>query len=64
MAEAAAAVKRLGEIDRAKVRATFERRFTVERMARDYLAIYQGKPERVARAPAMHLPARATAAVG
>ena len=39
VAEAAATVKQPGEIDRAKVCATFERRFTAERMARDYLAI-------------------------
>nr|WP_119301151.1 glycosyltransferase family 4 protein [Dongia deserti] len=42
--EAVAAVKRLGEIDRAAVRATFEQRFTVERMARDYLNIYRRLP--------------------
>lgn len=38
--EAAAAVERAVAMDRAVVRAAFERRFTVERMARDYLAIY------------------------
>jgi len=38
---AVAAVKRLGEIDRAEVRAAFERRFSVERMARDYVAVYE-----------------------
>lgn len=38
--EAAAAVERAMAMDRAVVRAAFERRFTVERMARDYLAIY------------------------
>ena len=31
-------------LDRAKVRATFERRFSVERMANDYLSIYRGLP--------------------
>ena len=35
------AVMRLGEIDRAGCRAEFERRFTVERMAHDYLEIYE-----------------------
>jgi glycosyltransferase involved in cell wall biosynthesis len=40
-AAAAAAVSRLGMIDRAKVRAAFEQRFTVERMAADYLAVYR-----------------------
>jgi glycosyltransferase involved in cell wall biosynthesis len=38
--EAAAAVGNLGQLDRAKVRATFERRFTVERMTRDYVDLY------------------------
>jgi glycosyltransferase involved in cell wall biosynthesis len=42
--EAAAAVRHLPELDRRKVRAVFERRFTAERMARDYLAIYRGLP--------------------
>ncbi|MBX6427064.1 MAG: glycosyltransferase family 4 protein [Variibacter sp.] len=39
--EAAAAVARLDALDRARVRAAFERRFTVERMARDYVKIYR-----------------------
>jgi glycosyltransferase involved in cell wall biosynthesis len=42
--EAVAAVKRLSELDRRKVRSVFERRFTAERMACDYLAIYRGLP--------------------
>ncbi len=42
--EAVAAVKRLSELDRALVRRTFERRFTVQRMAEDYLAIYHQLP--------------------
>jgi glycosyltransferase involved in cell wall biosynthesis len=46
--EAVAAVRRITTLDRAKVRAEFERRFTVERMAREYLEIYQA----VAVAPA------------
>jgi glycosyltransferase involved in cell wall biosynthesis len=41
-AEAAVAVSRLAILDRAKVRARFERRFSVERMANDYLSIYRG----------------------
>ena len=51
--EAVTAVRRIASLDRAKVRAEFERRFTVERMARDYLDIYQrrtstgAKPNRV-----------------
>jgi glycosyltransferase involved in cell wall biosynthesis len=39
--EAVAAVSRVAHLDRAKVRAEFERRFTAERMACDYVAIYQ-----------------------
>ena len=38
--EAVAAIGRLGEIDRAKVRLQFERRFTARRMAQDYLDLY------------------------
>jgi glycosyltransferase involved in cell wall biosynthesis len=39
-ATAIAAVDRLGELDRATVRATFDRRFTARRMAEDYLDLY------------------------
>jgi glycosyltransferase involved in cell wall biosynthesis len=42
--QAVAAVRRVGDIDRDQVRATFERRFSVERMARDYLSIYRSLP--------------------
>jgi len=38
--EAAAAAGRLGELDRAEIRATFERRFDIARVADDYLAVY------------------------
>jgi glycosyltransferase involved in cell wall biosynthesis len=38
--EAAAAVAKLDQLDRRVVRAVFERRFTVARMARDYCALY------------------------
>jgi glycosyltransferase involved in cell wall biosynthesis len=44
VAEAVAAVRRLPELSRRKVRAVFEERFTVERMTRDYLAIYGSFP--------------------
>src|SRR5205085_6479965 len=40
-AEAVAAIGRLGELDRKKIRATFERRFSARRMAEDYLEIYR-----------------------
>ena len=39
--EAVSAVRRIANLGRARIRAEFERRFTVERMARDYLGIYQ-----------------------
>ena len=39
-AEAAAALARIGQLDRATIRRRFEDRFTAERMARDYLALY------------------------
>ena len=42
--EAASAVRRLGALDRRAARACFERRFTVERVARDYLSIYNSLP--------------------
>ena len=35
------AVHRLGELDRGKVRAQFEERFTARRMAQDYLGVYR-----------------------
>jgi glycosyltransferase involved in cell wall biosynthesis len=39
--EALAAISQLGTIDRRRVRAEFEKRFTVNRMARDYLHLYE-----------------------
>ncbi len=42
--EAVEALTRLETLDRRKVRETFEKRFTVERMARDYLSIYRALP--------------------
>jgi glycosyltransferase involved in cell wall biosynthesis len=41
--QAVAAVGRIPSLDRAQVRAAFERRFTVERMARDYVNLYQAQ---------------------
>jgi glycosyltransferase involved in cell wall biosynthesis len=43
--EAAAAVGRLDSLDRAKVRARFERRFTAERMVQEYVDIYRSLPD-------------------
>jgi glycosyltransferase involved in cell wall biosynthesis len=39
--EALQAIKRLGELDRRKVRARFEQRFSAERMAQDYVGHYK-----------------------
>jgi hypothetical protein len=42
--EAAKAVERAKGLSRTGVRACFEHRFTVERMAQDYVAIYRSLP--------------------
>lgn len=47
------AIGRLGELDRGRVRATFEQRFTAERMAKDYVALYRRLPG-VGRKDAYH----------
>jgi len=39
--EALAAVEAVGSVSRAGVRAAFEERFTADRMARDYVALYE-----------------------
>ncbi|TRC77984.1 glycosyltransferase family 4 protein [Mesorhizobium sp. WSM4307] len=41
IAEAVRAVHRIGDLDRSRVRRTFEKRFTAERMCADYMAIYR-----------------------
>jgi glycosyltransferase involved in cell wall biosynthesis len=41
---AAAAVSRLPELNRAKVRVRFEERFAIERVAKDYLKVYRALP--------------------
>jgi glycosyltransferase involved in cell wall biosynthesis len=40
-AGALAALRRIGTLDRARVRATFDRRFTARRMAEDYVEVYE-----------------------
>ncbi len=40
-AEAAAAVERAAALDRSRIRQRFEERFTAERMARDYVRVYE-----------------------
>ncbi len=42
--QAVAAVRRLDRLDRRVARTCFERRFTIERVADDYLSIYQALP--------------------
>ena len=42
--EAVAAVRRVRSLDRRETRGCFEARFTAERMAREYLSIYQSLP--------------------
>jgi glycosyltransferase involved in cell wall biosynthesis len=42
--DAIGAVRKIGRLDRAAVRAVFEQRFTVERMAKEYLEIYRSLP--------------------
>ncbi|ESY66338.1 hypothetical protein X743_28360 [Mesorhizobium sp. LNHC252B00] len=50
--EAVDATRRIGALDRARVRQTFEQRFSVERMCGEYVEIYrslmEGKRERLA----------------
>lgn len=55
ISEAVKAVSRLDTLDRRQVRAVFEHRFTVERMARDYSAIYERLPT-VRKVAAITLP--------
>jgi glycosyltransferase involved in cell wall biosynthesis len=48
-AEAVAAVQRLGQLDRARIRRRFEERFTARRMAQDYVEIYRRLAQPVGR---------------
>ncbi len=55
---AVAAARRIGVLDRARIRAEFERRFTARRMAEEYVALYEQliMPEEQARhAPGVRL---------
>ena len=62
--EAVKAVRRIASLDRAKVRAEFERHFTAERMARDYLDVYQELAFARARRHARRLKSRAATSQG
>jgi glycosyltransferase involved in cell wall biosynthesis len=55
--EAVAAVKRVDEIDRLKVRRSVEERFSVRRMADDYIALYHDILDGERRRPAGAVPA-------
>lgn len=44
--EMAQAVRRVGEIDRRRCRRAFEERFTAERMAKEYVQLYEGMIEK------------------
>ena len=59
--EAVTAVACLPELDRRKVREVFESRFSVDRMARKYLAVYRELPEVATMAVGPHLVASARA---
>ncbi len=52
--QAAAAVERLGELDRRACRKAFEERFSVERMVSDYLRCYDAVRNRRSAAPLLH----------
>jgi glycosyltransferase involved in cell wall biosynthesis len=47
--EAAAALSRVDQLDRATVRATFDRRWTARRMAEDYVEVYEALAQPVRR---------------
>lgn len=52
--EAAEAVERAATIDRRRVRERFEARFTADRMARDYVALYETLVGRTSRSGVLH----------
>jgi glycosyltransferase involved in cell wall biosynthesis len=55
--EAVVAVDRIAALDRTRIREVFERRFTAQRMSRDYLAIYRRLLSRTVPAcPVIHAP--------
>jgi len=57
--EAAEAIERAADLDRAAVRRSVERRFHVDRMADDYLALYRRILEGGQAEPSPHVPAMA-----
>jgi glycosyltransferase involved in cell wall biosynthesis len=59
--QAAYFARHIGDLDRRRIRAEFERRFSATRMAEDYLALYR-RLARGARMPLRAVPATADAA--
>ena len=55
VAEAVRAVRRIQRFDRRQARACFERRFTIDRVARDYVNIYRDLPGVRITAPRVRL---------
>jgi glycosyltransferase involved in cell wall biosynthesis len=53
--QAVAATGKIHTLDRARVRATFDRRFTARRMAEDYLDLYEELAQDARARPARHL---------
>jgi glycosyltransferase involved in cell wall biosynthesis len=63
MAAAITAAARVDRLDRRRIRATFERRFSATRMAKDYVALYErvaASQRRIVIEPARRQPARPT----
>ncbi len=60
MNQAVVAAERARRLDRARVRATFEKRFTADRMARDYVALYMRQRDLAERAAAVTIKNKST----
>lgn len=58
--QAVIATERARRLDRAKVRATFEKRFTADRMARDYVALYERQKALAEHASATSIKSKST----
>ena len=68
--QAVEAVRRIGTLDRARIRSEFERRFTAQRMAQNYLKLYtrltraRRLPTLTAQAMGLEIPARSLVTCG
>ena len=56
--DAVEATQRIGDLDRRRCREVFDERFTVARMARDYVAVYEALISRNAEPPEADTAAR------